>query len=231
MTKVIKNITESSQFRASQLASNDLKDEERKAIADYNQLLSKGIFTSLVTEEEITGELYADEAKYTEKLAEYKARVIEVMPDWLKNDCKNFGVELPSDLVFLKVRLGNVLFDMYRQSAPIPQAPLAQALYMKKNSEYAEELDKDEFTMPTDISKFAEKILTDDKLWETVQVSAWIDIPAENNEEPKKFYMTLRNSGLMQYREILGGLLGAFLPNEPKKNSTKVNKTSSAEAQ
>lgn len=219
MSKKIKNITESVDFRMSQLASRKATKEELEVIADYNQLLSKVLFTSS-TKEVMTNGLYADEDKYNEKLAEYEARMAEKMPEWMAKECKAFGVKYPSDKVTLNVRLGNVLFDLFRQGSVEPQAPLAQALYRKKALDYAEVLDKEEFEIPAEVGKAAERMLMDDKLWEECIVSAWCEVSSENeDEESKKVGMTLKTGGLMQYKEILGGLLASFMPESVIKSS------------
>lgn len=218
MSNKISNVTQSMKFRMIQLASKQVAEDELMAIVDYNNLLSKVPFVSRVTKETISAELYTDKKKLKAKQAEFRGRMIKSTPEWLKKECERFGVEYPSDEVELNVRLGNVIFDLYKQSVVMPQAPLAQALFRKRFLEYAEVLDMEEFELPTEVSRDAQKILMDDKLWENCTISTWANVASEGDEEPKKVFMTMKTGGIMQYQKILSGLLAAFMPEDVKKS-------------
>ena len=222
MSKQVENIVETIDFRMVQLANKELTLEERGPINDYNQIDNKQLFTSS-TGKIFNKESYEDQTSYEADLAGYRQIMIDSMPEWLSKQCADFGVEAPSDSVGVTLELGGVLFELFMANNPVPQAPLAQALYKKKSMEYAEALTQSVFVVPKEVMDTASGVLQDDKKWASCVVTAKVNTGSETQK-----MMTLNGSGLLQFRKVMAGLIMLFLPEETTK--AKVNNIKSVGA-
>jgi hypothetical protein len=160
----------------------------------------------------LLGELPADVAELMSKLSSAKqeeragleAEIVTRLPENLAQACQSYGAKSPADKIKVNLKLGNVLFDLYLLSNPEPKSPLAALVWQKRSMEIAESLDREDLQVPESAAPSIRRALMDDAVWSRANLSAWVELPAdEEGQAPKRRYFQINSAGAAFFNKVL----------------------------
>lgn len=146
--------------------------------------------------------LMDDNACRPDELKDLSDRLDDITPPKVKKEMAAFGANSLAEDVNVNLQLGTALFDVYVRMTPEPQAPLAKLIWRKKTTELAEVLDAAEITIPEHALEKIRTGLTDESVWASLSLSAWVEVKAEDGS-PSRRYFSISPAGTKYFNKIL----------------------------
>jgi len=102
------------------------------------------------------------------------------LPPEMQKALTFIGAQLPTDVIELNMRLGDMIFHIWSFYAKPAQAPLAIKRHEKRAMELAEIFDKESFgDLPDDVKTVLVKVMESQDLWEKTQFGAYVIVNGE----------------------------------------------------
>jgi hypothetical protein len=129
---------------------------------------------------------------------------MDALPESAKAELAELGVELPTDIVELHLDLGDLLMCAYYSQVVLPTAPIAKARMQMRVQRLAADSQKDEFTMDNEAMACIDAVMSDDKLWENMQVETYVMV------NDKKSIRICNTQVVSMFPEVVQSLIEVF---------------------
>lgn len=145
---------------------------------------------------------------FTELLSQDKSaeELNESLSEATREEIKLFGVSSPVDNITATLKLGTLLFDLYKTNVETPKAPLMKVLEEKRQREFAAILTSATFDAPPEVIKAAREVLSSEDKWKKVVAWPYVELVDGNN-----YFFPINHNGVNFYTEILSAACNLVL--------------------
>lgn len=123
--------------------------------------------------------------------------LVEALPEKMKKELESIGAKLPTEVVSLTMKLGDMLFNLYAFNVKPVQAPLAIKRHERILLELSELFSREDLDIPGYVVRALQPIMTDPDKWNSSQFSAFVMIA----DQPK--YIGLTAMGASCFNTLL----------------------------